>query len=67
MADHHMLVFTNPLPGREAEFNKWYDEVHLPEVLQVKGFVAARRYVVSGDSPPEAPPAFLRPTAPRPL
>ncbi|MCU1346574.1 MAG: hypothetical protein JWL70_2840 [Acidimicrobiia bacterium] len=44
MADHHMLVFTNPVEGREDEFNKWYDEVHLPEVLTVPGFVAAQRY-----------------------
>ena len=56
MADHHMLVFTNPLAGREAEFNKWYDEIHIPEVLAVKGFTAAQRYVGTTDSPAEVPP-----------
>ena len=56
MADHHMLVFTNPLPGRDDDYNKWYDEIHLPEVLAVKGFVAARRYVTSADSPEQVAP-----------
>jgi len=48
--DHHMLVFTSAVEGREDEFNKWYDEIHLPEVLTVPGFVAARRYVATDDS-----------------
>lgn len=39
-----MVVQTNPKPGREDEFNAWYDNVHLKEVLQVPGFVAARRF-----------------------
>jgi hypothetical protein len=39
-----MLVLTNPAAGREAEFNRWYDDEHLPEMLAVDGFVRARRY-----------------------
>lgn len=39
-----LLVLTNPLPGRADEFNRWYSEVHLPEVLQRPGFVSARRF-----------------------
>ena len=38
-----LLVFTNATPGDEAEFNRWYQEVHLKEVLEVPGFVAAQR------------------------
>ncbi|MER5756361.1 hypothetical protein [Streptomyces sp. NPDC002088] len=26
------------------EFNRWYDEVHLPEVVALDGFVSAVRY-----------------------
>ncbi len=48
--DHHMLVFTSAVEGREDEFNKWYDEVHLAEVLTVPQFVAARRYVATDES-----------------
>jgi antibiotic biosynthesis monooxygenase (ABM) superfamily enzyme len=29
---------------REAAFNKWYDEEHVPQVLQFNGAVSARRY-----------------------
>jgi hypothetical protein len=31
-------------PSREAEFNKWYDTVHLPDILETPGFVRAVRY-----------------------
>ena len=41
---HNLVVFTNPAPGRNAEFNTWYDEVHLRDVLGVDGFVAAQRF-----------------------
>ena len=39
-----MLVFTNAADGRDDEFNRWYDEVHLDEVLRVPAFTAARRF-----------------------
>lgn len=43
-----MLVHTNPADGsREDEFNDWYDNVHIPEVLLIDGFVAATRYRLS--------------------
>jgi hypothetical protein len=49
MAKHRLVVFTNAMPGRDAEFNKWYDEVHLREVVEVDGFAAAQRFVLSAD------------------
>lgn len=51
--DNLLLVFTNPVDGREAEFNEWYDTVHVPEVLAVPGVVAARRYGLSEVDTPE--------------
>lgn len=45
MADRTMqLVYSNPRPGREDEFNEWYDTVHVPDVLSIPGVVSARRY-----------------------
>jgi hypothetical protein len=44
MSRHVLVVHTRPLEGREEEFNAWYDEVHLPDVLAVEGFVSARRF-----------------------
>jgi antibiotic biosynthesis monooxygenase (ABM) superfamily enzyme len=29
---------------REAAFNKWYNEEHVPQLLQFNGAVSARRY-----------------------
>src|SRR5579875_2478485 len=39
-----LLAFSNPVEGREDEFNAWYDEVHLPQVVQVPGIVSGRRF-----------------------
>jgi len=41
-----MLVLTAPTPGvSEAEFNDWYDNVHVPEILAgVPGVVSVQRY-----------------------
>ena len=44
MSRHLLVVFTNPVAGRENEYNRWYDERHLAEVLGISGFVAATRY-----------------------
>ena len=33
-------------PSKEKEFNDWYDNVHLPDVLETPGFQAATRYVI---------------------
>jgi len=39
-----MMVRTvNTDPGREAEFNDWYDHIDVPDVLKVPGYRRARR------------------------
>jgi hypothetical protein len=35
----------------EAEFNRWYNEVHLPEVLACPGFASATRYECTDGQP----------------
>ena len=45
MAKWLLTVETNCSdPAREAEFNEWYNNIHLPDVLEVPGFVRAIRY-----------------------
>ena len=34
-------------PSRESEYNDWYDNIHMPNVLATPGFVSARRYEIS--------------------
>ena len=38
------VVQTNAAPGRLDEFNEWYDTVHVPDVLSIRGVLSARRY-----------------------
>jgi hypothetical protein len=47
------VVFTNPTEGREDEFNNWYDNTHLSDVLKVEGFVAAQRFKLAETDPPQ--------------
>jgi hypothetical protein len=51
------VVFGNPVtPEREAEFNEWYEETHIPDVLKLPGVLSAQRYKVSPlDGVPGAP------------
>jgi hypothetical protein len=56
------LVFTEPVGGREDEFNNWYEIQHVPDVLKVDGVVGATRYVVSpvkGRSGATSPTRYL--------
>lgn len=44
MDTHLMVVFSSPAPGKEDDFNTWYEGTHIPEMLATPGVVAARRY-----------------------
>lgn len=39
-----LIALTTPLPGKEAEFNDWYQNAHLPEVTSIPGFQGAQRF-----------------------
>ena len=51
-----MLVYTNSLEGKDEEFNRWYDEIHIPEVLQFTKSVAAQRFRLSDAQPGDREP-----------
>ncbi len=42
------VVFANPAPEHEAEFNRWYDEVHGPDALGNGSFTALHRFRATG-------------------
>jgi hypothetical protein len=57
------LVFSNPVEGKEAEFNEWYDTVHMPEVLGIPGVLSAQRFDVGVPAAdPAADAALPQPT-----
>jgi hypothetical protein len=51
MARYTFVVLANAVEGQDDEFNKWYDDRHLPDVLAVKGFVAAQRFKLANTDP----------------
>jgi hypothetical protein len=58
-----LLVRSGPAsPETEDEYNRWYTEVHIPELLAVPGFVAARRYrlhAAAGSADEGEPASYL--------
>ena len=45
-----MEVRVNIAPEKEEAFNEWYNNVHVPEITAVPGFLSGRRFKrVSGD------------------
>ncbi len=44
MKDYTYVVRSNPVPGRDADYNRWYTEEHLADVVSVPGFVSAQRF-----------------------
>ena len=49
--EHMLSVRATVDPGREAEFNRWYDNEHVPDAVRMlPGCIGAARYkVVLGD------------------
>jgi hypothetical protein len=48
-----MFVQSRPSsPERDDEYNDWYTNTHLPEVLDVPGITSARRFKASSVAPP---------------
>ena len=44
-----LAIFNNVAPGREAEFEEWFQHEHLAERIAVPGFLVGRRHeAVSG-------------------
>src|SRR5260370_1758227 len=46
-----LMVWTDIDREFEDEFNHWYDEEHLPRLLEVPGFLSAGRYIAVKGAP----------------
>ncbi|MGH7062162.1 MAG: hypothetical protein ACREFH_17365 [Stellaceae bacterium] len=46
-----LMVWSDIDTGHEPEFNRWYDEEHLPRLLEVPGFLSAGRYTALQGGP----------------
>ncbi|MCB1687256.1 MAG: hypothetical protein KDI33_02165 [Halioglobus sp.] len=57
MPRYKMVVNSYFVEGREDEYNDWYQNVHLGELVALKGIVSARRFrmarkLVEGEAAP---------------
>jgi len=59
MGKYVFMVFANAVEGKDDEFNDWYNNVHLGEVLQVPGFASGQRFEMSGAPTPGADHKYL--------
>ena len=46
-----VLIMADVAPSYEEEYNRWYDEEHLPERKQLPGFLSARRFITTDGEP----------------
>ena len=44
MANYSVLIKSNAVAGREADFEQWYNSIHLGEVLALPGFLSGRQF-----------------------
>jgi hypothetical protein len=58
MADHLLVAISNAQPGREDEYNTWYETIHMPEVLALPGFSAAQRFAPA-QAPSDGPARYM--------
>lgn len=49
--DGLLLVYSDVAAEHEAEFNRWYDEEHIPERLSIPGVLNAARYEAVAGGP----------------
>jgi hypothetical protein len=43
MGKYTLVVYTNPVAGKDDEYNQWYDNQHLGDVIAAAGFDRAER------------------------
>ena len=59
MAKYKMIVLTQPIAGKESEYNDWYQNVHLSQVVNVEGLTGVQRYRLAHNVGKEAVLPYL--------
>lgn len=44
MAHCKLIALTTPIAGKEQEYHDWYNNVHIPEIVNGLGLQGAQRY-----------------------
>jgi hypothetical protein len=58
MARHLLVVYSNPAENREQEYNEWYSNRHIADLLALPGVISARRFVLSDAQLTDVPHPF---------
>ncbi|KUR76702.1 hypothetical protein [Novosphingobium sp. Fuku2-ISO-50] len=58
MIEAVLVVLTKARPGREADLDDWYTNIHIRDALRFRGSITAQRFARSADQPTTLPPAF---------
>jgi hypothetical protein len=54
-----LVVFSNPRAGREEEFNDWYSNVHIRDVMRsCRGAIAVQRFMLAAEQRAGAAPHY---------
>ncbi|HMK85754.1 MAG TPA: hypothetical protein VK437_07335 [Steroidobacteraceae bacterium] len=56
MPRYKFVVMTKPVAGREREYNDWYQNVHLRDVVAIDGIQSAQRFRLSLSVQADPPP-----------
>lgn len=59
MPTFRVLVLSEPVEGKRKEFNDWYENTHLDEVIATTGWKSARRYQLASESGTSCPLPYL--------
>jgi hypothetical protein len=51
MAKYQWIVFSEALPGRDEDYNRWYENQHFPDILRVPGVLSGQRFRVEPNTP----------------
>lgn len=49
MIEAQLVVLTNAAPGRDADFNDWYTNIHARDTMRMRGGLAQQRFVFAED------------------
>ena len=49
MARYKLVALSNAAEGRDEDYNQWYQNQHMPDVLSVPGFISCERLVCLGE------------------
>lgn len=55
MIEAFLVVLSNPVAGRDDDFNDWYSHVHTRDAVGFRGCLAQQRFVLAADQPQSTP------------